>query len=273
MNISIPQPTTYGRTCAAIILSVLFLAGCASSPVSPDGASDARSNLTALQNDPELSSRARVEIRQAEEAVKLAEEPLSDSQAALGEHRVYMAEHRVEIAKARAAAKLAEDQRAQLDQDRSDTRLTARTREADRARSDASRARSSEADMQRRLEELEAKETERGMVITLGDVLFDTGSAQLRGDANHTLNKLVSFMRQYPDQRLVIEGHTDNVGGTALNQRLSQQRADSVRQYLTQNNIASNRISTSGMGLHRPIADNNSAAGRQQNRRVEIVIE
>lgn len=127
--------------------------------------------------------------------------------------------------------------------------------------------------MQRRLDEMQAKETERGQVVTLGDVLFDTGSAQLRSSASSNLDKLASFMKQYPDQRLLIEGHTDNVGSAAFNLELSRQRAQSVQQYLAQSGIASQRLSVSAMGLQNPIASNGTVSGRQQNRRVEVVIE
>lgn len=280
MNTSTTRTMHRGSTFAILLMSLLLLGACATGPVSPDGSAEVRNKLTALKNDPELSSRARVEIRAAEDAVKIAEEPLPDSEAELAAHRVYMADHQVEIARAKANTRLAEHQRARLSEQRGDARLQARTREADRAhadadqaRADAEQARRSQAEMQQRLNELEAMETERGMVITLGDVLFDTSSAQLRGSANSNLDKLVSFLNQYPDQRLLIEGHTDNVGSAAYNQGLSQQRAASVRNYLTQHGIASRRLSVSGLGLNRPITSNETAAGRQQNRRVEIVIE
>lgn len=262
-----------GSTFAALIASLLLLSACATKPVSPDGVIEVRSKLTALQSDAELSSRARAEIRKAEQAVQLAEKPLRASEDALAAHRVYMADRQVEIARARAATKLAEDQRSEMAEQRNDAQLTARTREADKAHANAAQARRSEADMQRRLDELQAKKTDRGMVVTLGDVLFDTGSAQLRGSASTNLDKLVSFLDQYPDQRVLIEGHTDNVGNADYNQRLSLQRAESVKQYLTQRGTASRRLSVSGQGMQRSIASNNTATGRQQNRRVEVVIE
>ena len=258
---------------AVLIASLLLLSACATGPASPDGAIDARNKLTALQNDNQLASHARAEIREAEQAVQLAEKPLPASEDALAAHRVFMADRQVEIARARASTRLAEEERAQLGEQRSDARLRARTREADRAHADADQARSSEADMQRRLDELQAKETERGMVVTLGDVLFDTGSAELRGSASNNLDKLASFLDQYPDQKVLIEGHTDNVGSADLNQRLSLRRAESVKQYLTRRGIASRRVSVSGQGLKQPVANNDTATGRQQNRRVEVVIE
>lgn len=268
------------RTGAVLIMCAFILIACAADPVSPEGSAALRSKLTALQGDSELASRAQVEIREAEAAVEIAERPLDESDAVLGKHRVYMANQQVEIARARAATRLAEDRRARLGEARSDARLEARTREADRAYADAAmartseeEARSSEADIQRRLDELKAKETERGIVVTLGDVLFDTGSAKLRSGADDNLNKLVSFLTEYPDRRVLIEGHTDNVGSEAYNQGLSQRRAESVRQRLEKGGVASQRISVSGKGLQHPVASNNTAAGRQQNRRVEIIIE
>ncbi len=263
----------FGGSFAALIASLLLLSACATGPASPEGSLEAREKLTALQNDSELAGHARSEIREAEQAVQLAEKPLPASDGTLASHRVYMADHKVEIARAKATTRLAEAQRATLDEQRGDARLRARTREADKAHADAARARSSEAEMKKRLDDLEAKPTERGMVVTLGDVLFDTGSSDLRDSAGKNLDKLASFLGQYPDHRLLIEGHTDNVGSSDYNQRLSLMRAESVKQYLTGKGIRSQRLSVSGMGMQNPIAANSTAAGRQQNRRVEIVIE
>lgn len=294
MNRLTARSIKHAGTLTAVALTSLVLFACAVTPSSPPGAAEVRSKLSALQNDPNLAERARVEIQDAEVAVRLAEQPLDASEAPLGAHRVYMADHKVEIARAKATTRYAEYQRTRFAEERDAARLAARTLEADRARADASRARDdasrersaadaarlSEAESARRAAELErqiaaleAEATDRGLVVTLGDVLFATGSAQLQGSASNRLNKLVNFLNQYPDRRVLIEGHTDNVGSAAYNQDLSQRRADSVRSYLTQQGIGWQRVSTSGMGLHQPIADNDSAAGRQQNRRVEIIIE
>lgn len=148
----------------------------------------------------------------------------------------------------------------------------ARSAQAESA-ADAADAARQAAELQRQIDVLEAKTTDRGLVVTLGDVLFTTGSAALQNGASNRLDKLVAFLNQYPDRRVLIEGHTDNVGNADYNQGLSQRRAESVESYLTQQGIGSQRLSTSGMGLNQPIAGNDSAAGRQQNRRVEIIIE
>jgi outer membrane protein OmpA-like peptidoglycan-associated protein len=104
-------------------------------------------------------------------------------------------------------------------------------------------------------------------------VLFTSGRADLKVGAASNLNRLVTFLNQNPDRKVEIEGHTDNVGGDDYNQGLSQRRAESVKSYLTQQGIDSERIAASGKGEHQPVADNESEGGRQQNRRVEVIIE
>ncbi|WP_111641829.1 OmpA family protein [Marinimicrobium alkaliphilum] len=264
-------------TVLALVFSSLMIASCATTPESPPGAAQVRNTLTTLQNDPNLADRARVELREAEAAVREAEQPVSRTDAALGEHRVYMAEQKVAIAQARATARYAEDQRERLSEERDAARLAARTREVGRARDDAESARSSAAqqstEYQRQIDELQAEVTDRGLVLTLGDVLFATGSAELQDGTNRNLDRLVSFLNEHPERRIQIEGHTDSVGSAAFNQTLSLQRAQSVRDYLTQQGIASRRISTSGIGMEQPVASNDTTAGRQQNRRVEIIID
>lgn len=254
------------KTGAVLVLSSVLLAGCAMSPTSPDGSEDVRGKLTALQQNPDMTTHARVELRDAEAAVELAEQPLGRDEAALAAHRVYMADRMVEIARAKGETRLMEADRALLGEERDEARLAARTREADQARIEAE-------ELQRQIDMLEAEATERGLVLTLGDVLFATGSAEIQGGTNQNLEKLVNFLNQYPDRRVLIEGHTDNVGSAAFNQNLSRQRAESVRNFLTERGIDSQRLSVTGYGFERPIASNDSATGRQQNRRVEVVIQ
>lgn len=272
------------KTGIALLLSSALLTGCAMSPTSPDGSEDVRSKLTELQQNPDMMTHARIELRDAEAAVKLAEQPLASDEAVLAEHRLYMADRMVEIARAKGEARLMEADRERLGEERDAARLAARTREADQAHADAQRARSSQAaaaemsareaeELQRQIAMLEAEATERGLVLTLGDVLFATGSADIQGGTNQNLEKLVNFLNQYPDRQVLIEGHTDNVGSAMFNQNLSRQRAESVRRFLTERGIESRRLSVSGYGFERPVASNDSATGRQQNRRVEVVIE
>jgi len=261
--------------------AAVLLAACAAAPVKPAGAAEARSKLTQLQSDPNLANRAPLAIKEAEAAVRAAEQPQADNE--LAAHRVYLADRKVETARAQAETRLAEDQRAALSAQRESARLAARTREADVAKSQVATARAESAEqrlaaeqqaaeLQRQIDALQAKVTDRGLVLTLGDVLFETGKADLNAGAAGSLNKLVTFLNKYPDRMVAIEGHTDSVGSDEYNQQLSQRRAESVRSYLVRQGIGSERLTTLGKGESDPIAGNDSATGRQQNRRVEVVI-
>ncbi|MBY0482991.1 OmpA family protein [Nitrosomonas sp.] len=267
----------------AITLTPVIFAAC-STPIKPEGADMARSKLIQLQSDPQLASRAPVAIQEAELAVRAAEVPQED--VGLGKHLVFMADRKIDIATYQAHSRLSEDQRKMLSEQRDNARLDSRTREADRAHSDATAARreanlanmdteialQQAADLQRQIAELNAKATDRGLVVTLGDLLFDTGKATLKGGAAGHLGKLAAFLNQYPDRTVMIEGHTDNVGSEDYNLGLSQRRANSVMTYLVSQGVASNRLAAYGKGENFAISDNESASGRQQNRRVEIII-
>lgn len=246
----------------AVAISALLLAACAT-PTKPAGADNVRSKLTQLQSNPQLASLAPVAIKDAEGAVVAAEQPQTDKE--LGNHLVWMADHKVDIAAARAQSRLLEDQRKALSEQRETARLDSRTTEADNAKAQS-------ADLQRQFAELNAKKTDRGMVITLGDVLFDTAKSDLKAGATSNLSKLAAFLNQYQDRTVAIEGHTDSVGTEEYNVSLSQRRADSVKSYLVNQSVNSMRITTAGKGEDTPVADNTTAAGRQQNRRVEVII-
>lgn len=156
--------------------------------------------------------------------------------------------------------------------------LQARQREADRSAqtasdardaADASRQRS--ASLEDELAALKAKRTERGLVLTLGDVLFDTGQAQLRMGAYGTLDRLATALKDNPERSVVIEGHTDNVGSGENNQGLSERRAQAVLHALQQRGVATTQTSALGRGENVPVASNDDMGGRQQNRRVELI--
>lgn len=287
MNKRINRNTKVIVTAAAFTL----LAACATPPMAPEGSESARNKLTQLQSDPQLASRAQVEIQDAETAVAAAEVPTEDTERS--RHLVLLADHKVDIARARAQSRLYEDQRQALSEESERARLQARTREADKARMDAMSARADATaarleaeearestrearmesdDLQRQIKELNARETDRGLVVTLGDLLFETGKSDLKGGASSNLNKLAAFLNEYPDRSVLIEGHTDNVGSDETNFNLSQRRANSVQSYLVGQGVAASRLATSGLGEGSPVAGNDTATGRQQNRRVEIII-
>jgi outer membrane protein OmpA-like peptidoglycan-associated protein len=240
---------------AALITSSVLVA-CSSTPKAPDGSAEVRAKLTQLQSDSKLATLAPVAIKEAEAAVSRAEEPRKD--AVYSKHLVYLADRKVDTAVALATARLLEDKRKDISGQATEAQLASRTQEADALR--------------RQLSELNAKQTDRGLVVTLGDVLFETGKADLKSTATANLSKLGGFLAQYPDRSLVIEGHTDSVGSESYNQTLSQNRADSVKAFLLNQGIAANRITAFGKGESSPVASNDSSSGRQMNRRVEVII-
>ncbi len=281
------------RTLLALAVSSLLLAACTASPLKPEGAVSLRSRLTALQSDPMLAKHIPLALVDADVAVAAAEQPQADS--AVGAHLVFMADRRIEIARALAESRLAVDQRRGLTEQREVVRLQARTREADaandrailaeadagkqRAQAQAARldtvdAERNSQELQRQIEELQAKVTDRGLVLTLSDVLFTTGGAQLRGAESGNLGKLAQFLNKNPERTVMIEGHTDSMGSDDSNMALSQRRADAVKSYLVmREGIDSRRLTASGKGEGSPLTENESAQGRQQNRRVEVIIE
>jgi len=277
--------TTFIKTLSITVATTsLLLGACSTEAVKDPGAARARAALTDLQSNPDLANRAPIAIHDAEAAVQAAELPQTDP--SVSAHLVYLADHRVEIATVQAKTKFTEDQRKVLSDQNAQIQLDARTAEADRAKrrngvlqaetnaaqndSDAAQRRNDA--LQAELAALQAKKTDRGMVLTLGDVLFSTGRADLKPGSVDNLDRLVTFLNKEPDRNVRIEGHTDNRGSQSLNDALSLKRADSVADYLTGRGIASSRVSATGLGFNAPIADNMTDAGRQANRRVEVII-
>ena len=167
---------------------------------------------------------------------------------------------------------------AQADADRRDAAMAREQAEADRreatlARQQAEAARAELRAMQDMIDDLQAKQTERGLVVTLGDVLFETDKAVLKPGAMHNLDKLVAALSEHPDTTVAIEGHTDSTGSDSYNMDLSRRRAESVVSYLVGQGIDRSRLSAKGLGEGYPVASNDTSAGRQQNRRVEMIIQ
>ena len=119
---------------------------------------------------------------------------------------------------------------------------------------------------------LPSTDTPRGLVIDMGDVLFDNNKSDLRPEAREDLAKLSGIVLNYPSLRLAIEGHTDNTGNPEMNQTLSEQRANAVRNYLINQGLDTGSVSAQGLGMNNPVADNATAEGRQKNRRIEIIV-
>jgi outer membrane protein OmpA-like peptidoglycan-associated protein len=144
--------------------------------------------------------------------------------------------------------------------------------EAARANDESARANGETARVQAELDALKATPTPRGLVMTLGDVLFDTGRAELKSGAGRKMDQLGQFLVEHSDRRVQIDGFTDSVGTDSYNEDLSQRRADAVKTALINRGVQPSRIGTEGYGKAYPVANNNDSGGRQLNRRVEVVI-
>ena len=260
--------------------------GCtAGSP--PVALEQARTAYAQAQQTPQVAAQAPVALQDADQALQRAERVWADDHDTEEvQHLSYLTTQRVEIAKTVTEKKLAEGSIQQANQQRGQVLLDARTREAQGAQGEAERAKqqaqvattqaqvatTQAQQLQQELAALQAKQTDRGVVLTLGDVLFETGQADLRAGALRNLYPLVTFLQKNPERQVMIEGHTDSVGSESSNLDLSQRRADAVRAFLLQNGAKASQITTRGYGKTSPVASNDTAAGRQQNRRVEIII-
>ena len=164
---------------------------------------------------------------------------------------------------AEAKAREAEQARAQAEQARAQAEAEAKAREAEQAKTAA---------LSKELSDLKAQQTDRGIVLTVGDVLFATGKAEVAPGGQRSVDKLAEFLKKNPKRNVLVEGHTDNTGNEDFNLKLSQQRADAVRDLLVARGIAAERITAKGYGPKYPLVVNDTPAGRQQNRRVEVVV-
>lgn len=224
---------------------------------------------------------ARQRATTALQSGAVARAELAVTDAAKERDRILL-DARTRSAQASAAAAVkanANAQQQQAEAEKARQEALAAAAQADQARQDAEAqlaaaqaAQAKAATLQQQLAELQAQQTDRGMVLTLGDVLFDSGRAVLKASAMVTMDRLAAFMKDHPERTLVVEGHTDSVGSDAFNLGLSQQRADAVKTALAMRAIEGHRIKTEGFGKARPVASNSTADGRQRNRRVEVVI-
>src|SRR6478609_9611406 len=283
----------------AVAAAVAFaLAACSSQPVQNDGLEAARVAVQQAESSPDAGKYAAAEVAAAHEALVEADRLAAKNKKDKGiQEQAYVAQRHADIAVQQIAKGQAEAKTAAAEAERQKVVLQAREQEANVARSqaeaaklqaDASKqdaeaarlqaqsqaeaAQRNAAELEAKLKELQAKQTDRGIVLTLGDVLFDSGQASLKPGAASTIDRLSNFLASQPDRSLIIEGHTDSMGSDSFNQQLSESRAESVKAALVAKGIPSERIVAVGKGEAAPVAGNDTSAGRQQNRRVEIVI-
>lgn len=279
---------------SAALASAILLGACSTLPTTTPALDQARGDFVAANNNPQVSTYAPLEFKQASEALDQANAAAArkDSLDKI-DKLAYLAKQRIAIAREVAARKAAEADIANSARQRDQVRLEARTAEAERARTAAEGARmaaaaaqsetaqaqaqtreaqAKAAQLEAQMAELQAKKTERGMVVTIGDVLFATGQASLTPAGMNSVRKLGDVLVQNPQRTVLVEGFTDSVGGTAYNQDLSERRAGAVRDALLGIGIGRERIAVRGYGEAYPVAGNDNAGSRQLNRRVEIVL-
>lgn len=285
----------------AVLALAIALAACSSVPTTTSLLDQTRGDYMAAQSNPTVASFAPLEFRQASEALDRANAAAARKDSAEEIDKLaYLAKQRIAAAVEVAKQKTAEADVANSAKQRDQIRLDARTAEADAAKRSAEQAQAqaeaakSQADAARmqaesaasgqaaaqaqaaalaaQLAELQAKQTERGLVITFGDVLFNVDQARLTEGGLRTARKLADVLNQYPERSVLVEGFTDSTGSTAHNLELSQRRAEAVRAALSEMGVSGNRIAIRGYGEAYPVAGNDSAGNRQLNRRVEIVL-
>lgn len=248
-----------------------ILAGCASTPentVELERARDAVAKVAATSGSSVVAS---AELKEAQETLRKAEEASRENEPKDEvAHLAYLAEQQAAIAEAKMREAKALEQTKDADTQRNEALLEAREREASEATMRANQAEASAAEAWRQVEE--ARETERGMVLTLGGVLFESGGVELKPGAQLILDRLAAYLKENPGARAIIEGHTDNVGSPTMNQALSEQRAASVAAALRSRGVGMDRLEIVGLGEAYPVASNDTSAGREENRRVEVVL-
>jgi outer membrane protein OmpA-like peptidoglycan-associated protein len=286
-------------TLITIMASSAVLAACASTPERIESLEQARTEVQTLSQEPLASEAASRELAAARSSLNAAEQAAEKGNLEDVEHFAYLATRQAQTGQARVDEAEARRLVTQAEGERNRVLLEARTREAERAtqqaqsataaaqsaqaiaqqqtqaadaaRQEALAARAEAAEMQKSLEELQAKQTERGMVLTLSDVLFDTGAATLKPGADLALERVAAFMNENPTTRVIIEGHTDSRGSDTYNEELSRRRAEAVKSALATRGVTGDRIDAMGRGEGFPVASNETRVGQQQNRRVEII--
>lgn len=249
----------------------------------------ARAVVAQVEASP-MASRAAANVNDARNALNRAEEAMEDGDDVHTiKHHAYVATRQAQIANEKILTAQAEEEIKKAESERQTVIANARERDAQQAMSAAEEARLRAMSAEERaeqlaqereklakqlqdLKDLNARQTERGLVLTLGDVLFDVDQSTLKPGAMSTMDRLATFLKEQNERGVIVEGHTDSTGSAEYNMQLSQRRADAVRTALVDRGVSRSQIEALGKGKDMPVASNDSPGGRQQNRRVEIII-
>lgn len=260
MNNAIPVRYVF----LAVLVS-LGLSACSSVPKEIESLEQALLAYAQASQEITVVRHAPEELDLARDALKKADRQwqLNDDQES-AEHFAYLASQHIRIAQLIAERKEADRELELMTRERRNMALDLRDAELVLAKREMK-------ELQLQVAALEAEKTERGMVMTLGDVLFDVNEATLAPASARSIAKIASFMNNHPERQAVIEGHTDSLGDEEYNMSLSLDRAMAVRNALVEIGVSAARISTVGFGESMPVASNDSDVDRQENRRVEVI--
>jgi outer membrane protein OmpA-like peptidoglycan-associated protein len=232
----------------------LVLAGCAATPENAE-LLQARSQFSTLQSKPQSNTLAALETKDASVALGKADQLSSQNRKDPGiEQLAYIASQKIALAEQTIVGRKAQAGLKAIDAERTQVRLDVRTAQL------------------RALQAMKAKTTERGQVITFGDVLFDSGKAELKYGSQRNFQQLAEFLLANPERKVRIEGFTDSTGSSAFNQTLSEHRAAAVVLTLERLGITADRMTSMGYGANFPVTDNATVHSRQLNRRVEVIV-
>lgn len=269
---------THGSILAAAV--AVLLGACTTTPRTIDQLETARAIVPQVENSPRAGVAA-LEIGEARKALERANQ-LAEKRGKVAdvEYEASVASKYAQIANEKILTAQARDEIQKGESERQAVLVSAREREANRSsqQAQAATAQAQSAEdrakaLERELADLKGKKTDRGVVVTLGDVLFDTGMATLKPGAYGTIDRLATVLKEDAARKVMIEGHTDSAGSDEYNQSLSERRAASVQAALFERGVEASQIATVGKGETTPVASNASAVGRQQNRRVELVFQ
>ena len=293
---------------AGALAVALLVGACSSAPKTTGLLDQTRSDFRTAQNDPKVATYAPLELKQAGDALAQANAAATDNDSDEKIDKLaYVAKQKIALTQEIAKKKTAEAEVANAGQERDQMRLAQRTNEANMAKNSAEQsqaaaqvaqaqalaaqqqtqiaqdqaaaaqrttqdAKARATQLEAQLADLAAKQTARGMVITLGDVLFGTDLARLNAEGMRTAQKLANVLKENPQRSVLVEGFADSTGASAYNQALSERRAGAVQSALLELGVTRERVAMRGYGESYPIAANDTAPNRQLNRRVEIVL-
>ena len=265
-------------TIATMAAGTLLLSACATTQP-PESLVELRQNMETLEQNEQANRYAPVALQDAKDQLRATESAWKKEDESLFEHELYLAEQYVSIVEQESQRGELQEKIDQTDERRKDMmlsqkeqELTQREQQVAAAKEEARQAQEQVAALKAEMKNVKTEDTDRGMVLTMSDVLFAFNSTELKLGGKKNLEKLADFLTESPNTKATVEGFTDSQGNDSYNIELSRQRAQAVVDQLTAMGVEKDRLVVKAYGEDYPIATNDTASGRQQNRRVQVVI-